>query len=53
MNSDNAKRKNIIDMAFAFSAMTRVFEKKSTEKIVSRLDLTLSQITSLRNGRDY
>jgi len=40
-------------MAFAFSAMTRVFEKKSTEKIVTRLDLTLSQITSLKNVRDY
>ena len=53
MNSDETKRKNIIDMAFAFSAMTRVFEKKSTEKIVTRLDLTLSRITSLKNGRDF
>lgn len=53
MNSDEAKHKNIIDMAFGFSAMTRVFEKRSTAKIVNRLDETLSQIASLKNGKEF
>lgn len=51
--AEEAKTKNIIDMAFGFSAMTRVFEKKSTEKIVNKLESTLSQITSLQNDRAF
>jgi hypothetical protein len=53
MNAEPAKTKNIIAMAFDFSAMTRVFEKKSTEQIVSKLESTLSHITSLQNDRTF
>lgn len=52
MNSDEAKHKNIIDMAFGFSAMTRVFERRSTAKIVNRLDETLSQIAVAKPAID-
>jgi len=52
-DAEQAKKKNIIDMAFAFSAMTRVFEKESTDKIVKKLDLTFSQIASLQNENDF
>jgi hypothetical protein len=33
MNAEEAKFKNILDMAVNFTAMTRVFESGSTEKI--------------------
>jgi DNA primase len=53
MDAEQAKLKNIIEMAFGFSAMTRVFEKESTEKIVKRLNETLSQITSSKNDNEF
>jgi len=53
MKPEEAKTKNIIDMAIGFSAMTRVFEKKSTEKIVNKFESTLPQITSLQNDRAF
>ena len=40
-------------MAFGFSAMTSVFEKESTEKIVNKLNETLSQINSLRHSDEF
>ncbi|MGQ9545976.1 MAG: hypothetical protein ACUVTR_02265 [Dehalococcoidia bacterium] len=49
MNAEQAKLINIVDMAFGFSAMTRVFEKGSTEKIINKLNEILSQITSVNN----
>lgn len=52
-NPDEAKRKNIIDMAFGFSAMTRAFETKSTEKIVKKLNEILPQIASLKNDKEF
>lgn len=53
MNAEQAKVKNIIDMAFGFSSMTRVFEKESTEKIVNRLNETLSKIAFLENDKEF
>lgn len=50
---EESKRENIIDMAWGFSAMTRVFEKKSTGKIVSKLALTLLQIASLKDNTEF
>jgi len=49
MDAEQAKLKNTIDMAFAFSSMTRVFEKKSKDKIVEKLILTVSQLNSLKD----
>lgn len=49
MNAEQAKLINIVDMAFGFSAMTMVFEKGSTEKIINKLNEILSQITSTNN----
>ena len=53
MDIEGVKKENIIDMALGFSAMTRVFEKKSTEKIVSKLALTLSQIAALKDNTEF
>ncbi len=53
MDAKQAKLKNIIDMAFAFSAMTRVFEKNSTEKIVSKLASTLLKINTVQGDADF
>ncbi len=53
MNAEQAKLKNIIDAAFSFSAMTRVFKKESTEKIVNKLNETLAQITSLKDDKEF
>jgi len=53
MDIEGVKRENIIDMAWGFSAMTRVFEKKSTEKIVNKLALTLSQIALLKDDTEF
>jgi hypothetical protein len=49
MDAKEAKRRNIVDMAFGFSAMTRVFEKRSTEKITNKLNEILPHITSVNN----
>jgi hypothetical protein len=53
MDIEGVKRENIIDMALGFSSMTRVFEKKSTEKIVDKLALTLSQIASIKDDGEF
>ena len=53
MNSDEAKRKNIIDMAFAFSAMARVFEESSDDKIKNELKSILPKIASLQSEQDF
>lgn len=53
MNAEQAKLKNINDMAFGFSAMTRVFEKKAIEEIVKKLKDTLPQIASVKNEADF
>jgi len=53
MDADQARIRNIIDMAFGFSAMTRVFKEKSTEKTVNKLNKALSQITYLTNDKEF
>ena len=59
MKAEEAKRKNIIDMAFGFSAMTRVLKKGNTEeesskkKIVNKLNEVLPQITSSKNEKEF
>lgn len=40
-------------MAVGFTAMTRVFEKESTEKIVDKLNETLPQIASSKNDKEF
>jgi hypothetical protein len=42
-----AKKKNIIDMAFGFSAMTRVFEKESDDLIKDRLTQTFRELEGI------
>ena len=53
MNAEQTKVKNIIDMAFGFSAMTRVLEKRSTEKIIEKLGESLVEISYLRNTGEF
>jgi len=53
MDAEQAKLRNIIDLAFGFSAMTRVFEKGSTGKIVNQLNEVLSQLSYLNNEREF
>jgi uncharacterized protein (DUF2267 family) len=47
------KIKNIIDMAVSFSAMARVFEKGSAEKIKARLNETIEDFLSLKSSGEY
>ena len=51
--AEEAKTKNIIDMAMSFSAMTRVFEKKAAIKIEKELEKILPQITSAKSKQDF
>jgi len=51
--AEEAKTKNIIDMAMSFSAMTRVFEKKAAIKIEQELEKILPQITSTKSKPDF
>ncbi len=43
----NVKIKNMTDMAFIFSAMTRVFEKGSKKKIISQLECSFSRLAQV------
>jgi hypothetical protein len=47
------KIQNIIDMAVSFSAMARVFEKGSAEKIKARLNETIEDFLSLKSSEEY
>ena len=56
MNPDeanNAKIENIIDMAVGFSAIMRVFEEGSANKIKGRLETVLPEIASARSEQDF
>lgn len=53
MDAESAKIKNIIDMAFSFSAMTRVFRKDSAIEIEKELENILSLITSVKSEQDF
>lgn len=52
MNAEQAKLKNIIDMAFGFSAMTRVFEGGSDTCIEKELADVLPRIASAKSKED-
>lgn len=47
------KIQNIIDMAFSFSAMARVFEKGSAGKIKGRLNETIEVFLNLKSSDEY
>jgi hypothetical protein len=53
MDVEQAKLMNVVDMAFGFSAMSRVFEKGSTRKITNKLNELLSQIASVNNYIEF
>jgi hypothetical protein len=55
MNDDaeKAKLKNIIEMAISFSAMIRVFESESDEKIKNRLNDCIDDFLNVKNEEDY
>jgi hypothetical protein len=49
--ASSIKFKNVIDMAIAFTAMTRVFEKGSKQKIAEKLESTLGLLAGV-DGKD-
>jgi len=51
--ADKVKRQNIIEMAVSFSAMGRVFEKGSTEKIKTKIEDCLEDFLKLNSKQDY
>jgi hypothetical protein len=51
--TEKAKIQNIIEMAFTFSAMTRVFEKGSNKKITAKLAEVIREIFSLNSKEEY
>ncbi len=53
MNAEQAKLKNIINMAFGFGAMTRLFEKGSHRQIVTELGDRPPKIAHQRMSRTF
>ena len=51
--AEKVKIQNIIDMAVSFSAMGRVFEKKSTEKIKAKLENCIGDFLNLSAKEEY
>ena len=51
--AEQAKLKNIIEMAVSFSAMGRVFEKGSTEKIKAKLENCIKDLLNLNAEEEY
>lgn len=51
--AEKAKLKNIIELAISFSAMARVFEKGSTEKIEAKLHNCIEEFLSLSTEEEY
>src|SRR5271157_2522286 len=47
------KIKNVIDMAIGFSAMTRVFEKGSKQKIAGKLEYSLGLLSGVDSKGDF
>ena len=48
-----AKKQNVIDMAFTFSAMSRVFKKGSNNKIRQKFNNFLEQFFDLNTKREF
>lgn len=53
MNNAAAKRRNVIDMAYGFSAMQRVFEKSSSKKILRLLDESFTKLAKVNTENEY
>jgi len=51
--TEKAKLENIIEMAISFTAMTRVFEKGSIEKIKSKLNNCINDFLNVKNKEEY
>ena len=49
----DAKIRNILDMAYTFSAMPRVFEKASKTRIVQRLHTAFKEFTTVADQTDF
>lgn len=52
-DKDKIKLQNIIDIAVSFSAMGRVFEKGSAEKIKDRMNKTIGDFLNLTSKEEY
>jgi len=52
-DAENAKNKNIIEIALHFSAMTRVFAKQSHTKILKHLEQIFNQVHRLTTQSEY
>ncbi len=52
-DAEESRLKNIIDMAFAFTSMTRVFEAESSEKIIELLRDKFKRLDDIRDIGAY
>jgi hypothetical protein len=50
---NKTKIRNVLDMAFTFAAMNRVFERGAKERIVQRLEMTLSRLTEVADQSGF
>lgn len=50
---EGIERKNIIDMALGFTAMTRIFSAKSKGKIETRLEMLFTNLTEINTRAEY
>ena len=53
LHVDETKRKNIIEMALAFTAMIRIFAKESKKPVVEKLEELFLSLAEVRNRDDY
>lgn len=51
--AESIKVKNILDMAVTFTAMVRLFEKGSKQKIIKRLEKDLQLLVSINGKEDF
>ncbi len=53
MNAEQAKQKNIVNVAFGFGAMTRLFEKGSHRQIIGELRRRLPKIAPSKDKQQF
>lgn len=51
--ADSIKAKNVVDMAVTFTAMIRVFEKGSKQKIVERLEQSFDKLVGVSSDKEF
>ena len=51
--ADSIRAKNVVDMAVTFTAMIRVFEKDSKQKIVDRLEKSLAKLDGVSSEKEF